>query len=117
MAGPANTMKLPQMFEFRSRNAELEIPEERMNRVRQSYQRRLSDALEDIFHRACLEGDTRTAAGLFAVLEDLCLRPQQEQTTDRRSADDVLAKARAALERCRLSAGQNGKPRRDPSIG
>lgn len=105
-------MKLLQMFDSRAEDADLAIPLERMNRLRHAYQRRLGDQLEDVFHRACVEGDARTAAGLYAVLEDLYTRRVQEKTSERRIHDDAMIKARAALERCRGLAqpGVRSKP-------
>ncbi len=107
-------MKIPRLFDFGSKHPELNIPADRINRLGHSYQRRLGDALEDVFHRACVEGDARTAAGLFAVLEDLHTRRAQEKASERRITDDVLTKARVALDRCRMVAGQDGRSKRLP---
>jgi hypothetical protein len=93
--------KIAALFDLRNRQPEQDIPANRMLRLRQSFRRRLSDSLEDVFHRACVEQDVRTAAGLFAVLEDVHLRRRQIHNYDRRFSDDVLLKARAALEQCR----------------
>ena len=102
-------MKLFQIFDLRAKDANLAIPEDRMNRLRHAYQRRLGDQLEDVFHRACIEGDARTSAALFAVLEDLYTRRVQEKASERRIRDDAIAKARAALERCRGLAQYGGR--------
>ena len=90
------------LFESRRRPApEPNIPETRMDRLRQSYRRRLSDALEDVFHRACVENDFRTAACLYAVLEDMYRRREKTYGSERRFSEDVLTRAREALEQCR----------------
>ena len=105
-------MKLLQMFDLRAKYAYLAIPQNRMNRLGHAYQRRLGDHLKDVFHRACIEGDARTADGLYAVLEDLYTRRIQEKTSERRIHDDALTKARAALQLCRRLAqpGVRSKP-------
>lgn len=105
-------MKLFHIFDLRARGTNLAIPLERMNRLRHAYQRRLGDHLVDVFHRACIEGDARTAAGLFAVLEELYTRRVREKTSERRIHDDTMTKARAVLERCRRLAqpGARSKP-------
>jgi len=95
-------INLSKIFETRSRAPiTQDIPEGRMNRVRQSFRRRLGDALEEVFHRACVENDLRTAAGLYAVLEDLHKRRHSLHGYDRRTGDGILLQARQELERCR----------------
>jgi hypothetical protein len=84
------------------------IPAHRMDRVRGSFRRRLSDQLEEVFYRACSENDRRTAAGLFAVLEDLYIRRQQPGR-DRRISDQAIAKAREALASCWPRDKQDGQ--------
>ena len=101
---------LTALFESRRRVPEQDIPETRMDRLRQSYRRRLSDALEDVFHRACTENDFRTAACLYAVLEDMYRRRQNTYGSERRFSEDVLTRAREALEQCRARVRQNSKP-------
>ena len=92
------------LFEARQFNAnEQNIPESRMERLRQSYRRRMSDALEEVFHRACVEADLRTATCLFAVLQDLHHRRRSTYGGERRFAEDAIAKAELELERCRTS--------------
>ncbi|MSP02039.1 MAG: hypothetical protein EXR07_13465 [Acetobacteraceae bacterium] len=95
-------MKISQLFEFRSKpEEELQIPTARMSRLRQSFQRRLCDSLEEVFYRSCVENDVRTAAGLFAVLEDLYIRRAHGRGSERRISDEALLKARSELDRCR----------------
>lgn len=81
--------------------SEPEVPAHRMDRVRQSFQRRLSDQVEEVFYRACAENDARTAACLFATIEDMNTRRQQLHGRERRISDNVLNRARAALDQCR----------------
>ena len=77
------------------------VPAQRMDRVRQSFRRRLSDEVEEVFYRACAENDSRTAAGLYAMIEDMNTRRRQQHGLERRISDERLANAWEALERCR----------------
>lgn len=52
--------KLTRLFEPHPKTQPLTIPENRMSRVRQSFRRRLSDSVEDVFQRACVEKDIHT---------------------------------------------------------
>ena len=100
------------LFESRRRPPppEQAIPETRMDRLRQSYRRRLSDALEDVFHRACVENDFRTAACLYAVLEDMYRRRAKTHGAERRFSEEVLVRAREALEQCRDRVRNMNRP-------
>lgn len=92
---------------LRVRSSEMtaqEIPENRMDRIHQTFRRRLSDSLEEALHRACADHDLRTAYGVFAVLEDFHSREDHDLHADRRISDDILNKARALLDRCREQA-------------
>jgi hypothetical protein len=94
--------KLKSLFESRVTETATAIPSGRIDRLRQSFKRRLSDAVEDVFHRALIENDLRTAAGLYAILEDIHVRRVQSYgSAERRISDEILIKARAELDRCR----------------
>jgi hypothetical protein len=106
-------ISLSKLFDPRAREPETQdIPEGRMQRLRQSFRRRLGDALEEVFHRACIENDLRTAAGLYAVLEDLHQRRVTAHGYDRRISEELLLKARQELDRCR-ALQQRNKPAPD----
>lgn len=95
-------LKLRSLFESRPTETVQAIPSGRLDRLRQSFRRRLSDAVEEVFHRACVENDLRTAAGLYAILEDIHIRRVKAHGTfDRRISDEALIKARSELDRCR----------------
>ena len=95
-------LKLRNLFDSRSNEPSTAIPAGRMDRLRQSFRRRLSDAVEEVFHRACVENDLRTAAGLYAILEDIHIRRVKAHgSNERRISDEALIKARAELDRCR----------------
>jgi len=94
--------KLKSLFESRVTESTTAIPAGRIDRLRASFKRRLSDAVEDVFHRALIENDLRTAAGLYAILEDIHVRRVKSYgSAERRISDEVLIKARAELDRCR----------------
>jgi|ERR1700734_1130453 hypothetical protein len=78
--------------------AEQIIPAHRMDRIRESLRRRLSDQVEEVFYRACTEKDRRTAAALYAILEDMYARREKQFGNERRISDRSLAEARKALE-------------------
>ncbi len=87
---------------FRSdRKAEQQVPAQRLDRVRQTFRRRLSDQLEEVFYRACTENDMRTASCLYAIIEDMNSRRNQQHGLERRISDEALARAKEALEQCR----------------
>jgi hypothetical protein len=96
--------KLAVYLRPKSQTLAQDIPAERMNRVRQSLRRRLSDQVEETFYRACAESDTRTAAFLYATIEDMNTRRQKQHGRERRISDQALAEAREALNRCRALA-------------
>ena len=85
----------------RQKGLEQDVPAHRLERVMQSFRRRLSDQVEDVFYRACAENDTRTAACLYATIEDMHKRRQQQHGRERRISDQALLRARDALDRCR----------------
>jgi hypothetical protein len=89
------------LFEALDREPSQDIPVGRLERVRQSLRRRLSDQLEDVLHRACVENDLLTAEGLLTVLEDLQHRRQQIYGRERRINDEGIVKARNAVVACR----------------
>ncbi len=98
------------LFRARGHQSDRGIPAQRMERVRQSFRRRLSDEIEEILYRACVEHDVRTADSLYNVLRELQHRRQQEFGVERRICEDGLTRAAHALERCRaLKAGGDHK--------
>lgn len=93
--------KLSTYFRPRHQTLEQHVPQHRLDRVKQSFRRRLSDEVEEVFYRAVAENDVRTAACLYATIEDMNTRRQQQHGLERRISDQALARARDALERCR----------------
>jgi hypothetical protein len=87
---------------LRPRDAFVEqnIPAHRLDRIRGELRRRLSDQVDEVFNRACSEGDHRTAAALYAILEDMHARRLTKFGHERRISVQSLADARKALESC-----------------
>jgi hypothetical protein len=77
--------------------SEPRVPQERLERVNTAFRRRLDDAVEDVFSRACLSGDLQTATELLAVLENMHQRRQVAVGHDRRLSDTTLMRARREL--------------------
>jgi hypothetical protein len=95
-------LRLRSLLDGKSSDPVQAIPAGRIDRMRQSSRRRLADAVEEVFHRACVENDLRTAAGLYAILDDIHTRRVKKfGTAERRISDELLTKARDELERCR----------------
>jgi hypothetical protein len=87
------------------------IPAERMAQVQGVLRRRVSDAVEDAFHRACLAGDIATAGDLIGVLEGMGQRGHTIPAGERRLLPGRLQRLRRELERCgKLQAGVEGDP-------
>jgi glutathione S-transferase len=85
------------------------IPAERMAQVYSVLRRRVSDAVEDAFRRACLAGDTDTAADLIVVMEGMILRGERLPAGERRLLPGRLNRLRQELARCvALQAGVEG---------
>ena len=70
----------------------------RLNAVRRSFRRRLTDRIEDLFEEACLSGDIATADDLFQTLERMQARAELRETNPRRRPRIPLAALRAELE-------------------
>ena len=70
----------------------------RLNSLRQSFRRRLSDQIEAVFQEACLSGDIATADDLFQTLERMQARAELRETNPRRRPRIPLAPLRAELE-------------------
>jgi hypothetical protein len=104
------------LFKGRDREPVQEIPTERIQRIQRSFRRRLSDQVEDVFHRACVEDDIQTAEDLYKLLESMQHRRRQLYAVDRRLNDDGIVSARHALERCRIR-NRHKMPSPDPSAG
>ena len=78
-----------------------EIPADRLAMVSQCPRRRLDDDLEDVFHKACATGNVEAAADLLGVMERWHERRRVRFGTERRIADDTVARAHEALDRLR----------------
>ena len=87
-------------------DAEPPIPPERMATVYAVLRRRVSDAVEEAFQRACLAGDVATAHDLIGVLEGMIQRGEQLPAGERRSLPGRVSRLRGELARC--VALQNG---------
>jgi len=97
----------------RHKTLEQHVPQHRLDRVKQSFRRRLSDEVEEVFYRAIAENDVRTAACLYSTIEDMNTRRQQQHGLERRISDQALARAREALERCRTIGTREKHPASD----
>lgn len=90
---------------------ETQIPAERMARVQGVLRRRVSDAVEDAFQRACLAGDLTTARDLIGVLERMIERGESLREGERRRLPGLVRRLREELARCEmLQAGVEGTP-------
>ena len=95
-------MKLLSRFRSRPEEPAQDIPAARLKRLNQLPKRRLSDAIMEVFNRACVQNDLRTAAGLLGVLSDLHDRRAKMFGTEENPLEDTsLVQARAELDRCR----------------
>jgi hypothetical protein len=99
---------------FKGRDSEPvpQIPADRLQRVQRSIRRRLSDQVEDVFHRACVEDDIQTAEDLYKLLECMQHRRLKIYAVERRLNNDGIIAARRALEQCRI----RNKSRVPPSV-
>jgi hypothetical protein len=90
--------------------SEPSVPYARLERVSQVLRRRLDDAVEDVFNRACLNGDLDTASELLEVLKNMHARRQARVGQERRINDQLVLRATAELSRRRQfqSAGRPG---------
>jgi hypothetical protein len=88
--------------------SEPSVPHTRLERVSQALRRRLDDAVEDVFNRACLNGDLDTAAELLGVLKNLHARRQARVGQERRISDQIILRATQELARRRLSSRRPG---------
>jgi hypothetical protein len=91
------------------------IPADRLQRVQRSFRRRLSDQVDDVFHRACIEDDIQTAEDLYQLLETMQHRRVQIYAVERRLNNDGIIKARQALEECR-ARNKRHVPPSDPDV-
>jgi hypothetical protein len=78
---------------------EQRIPDNRLARVTQSFQRRLDDDVAAVFNRACISNDIEAATDLLALMENWHERRKTSYGGERRINDDALRHARRALER------------------
>jgi len=90
------------LFKGRDREPVPGIPADRLQRVQRSFRRRLSDQVEDVFHRACVEDDLQTAEALYQLLEFAQHRRHRAYAVERRVNNESIVAARQALERCRI---------------
>ncbi|MGH7042331.1 MAG: hypothetical protein ACREFY_09380 [Acetobacteraceae bacterium] len=87
------------------------IPAERMAQVHGVLRRRVSDAVEDAFRRACLAGDVMTAYDLIVVLEGMIKRGEHQPEGERRLLPARVNRLRRELQRClALQDGVEGDP-------
>jgi hypothetical protein len=94
-------MFIPKWYTLISRAAHLQsppIPADRFSQVRRSLRRRIDDAVEDVFQRACLTGDLDTAEELLAVLESMRARRISMYGRNRRINDDDIVRLRTELQ-------------------
>jgi len=73
----------------------------RIDVVRRSFRRRLTDRIADLYDEACLAGDLDTAAVLLDAYETSAGRTRAGQGRDRREADGGLSRLRDDLLRRR----------------
>lgn len=76
----------------------------RLNSLRQSFRRRLSDQVEAVFQEACQSGDLATAADLLSTLERMQARADAAETGGRRRPSIPLEALRAMLAEHRADA-------------
>ncbi len=69
----------------------------RLNAVRRSFRRRLTDRIEDLFEEACLSGDLETAEALLAAYERAGARAPGPHGRDRRVSEAALNQLRDSL--------------------
>lgn len=90
--------------------AQPKIPDSRLGRINSAFRRRLDDAVEDVFSRACLSGDLETAGELLHVMENMHQRRIKAFGSDRRINDEMIVRARRELE-WRTQSRANGSKR------
>jgi hypothetical protein len=73
------------------------VPANRVERINHALRRRLDDAVANVFHEACLNGDLHTARELLSVMNAMHKRRQQRYGLDRRLSDETLQIAQEAL--------------------
>lgn len=86
----------------------------RINSVRRSFRRRLTDQIEDVFDAACLSGDLETAEALLAAHACAAARRSPLPGPERRIAagqqarlEDILAQRRQACSRSGHESGSH----------
>jgi hypothetical protein len=82
--------------------AEQQIPSHRMDRITQAHHRRLDDAVDNAFQRACLSDDLDVAVALLGVLELMHQRRVDRFGKTRPIDDTAIVRARGNLARRRL---------------
>ena len=91
--------KFPLPVRFRTLEPEeTPVPPARLAQVQGVQNRRVSDAVEDAFRRACLAGDLPTARDLMIVFERMHQRGKR-LGGDRRTWEERLQRARHELAR------------------
>lgn len=114
--GPGELIMVGGLFKGRNSEPMPDIPADRLQRVQRSFRRRLSDQVEDVFHRACVEDDIQTAEDLYKLLECMQHRRQHLYAVERRLNNDGIVNARRALELCRIR-NKHHVPQSDPRAG
>ena len=81
----------------------------RLDSLRKSFRRSLSDQIEAAFREACLTGDIEVADRLMATLEFMQARAEHASERERRGRSDIpIAELRAELEECRANPPDMG---------
>ncbi len=89
---------------------EPQIPAARLAQVQAVQRRRVSDAVEDAFRRACLAGDVATARDLVGVMEAMIQRGERLREGERRQLPGRVQQLHRELARCEaLQAGVEGQ--------
>jgi hypothetical protein len=93
------------------------ICESRLVHAAQGHNRRIDDAIEEVFYRACAGDNVRLAADLLAMLEKQRGTRVGHYGAERRVNDTHIKAMRAELRRRRAHAIQETTPARYPAAG
>ena len=93
----------------RSEPEPVAIPPARLAQALAVLRRRVSDAVEDAFGRACLANDLATARDLVIVLERMAQRGAHWQGGERRRISGQIERLRDELGRCATLRLEDGE--------
>ena len=79
------------------------IPNSRIDRLSQSFKRRLDDDIEEVFARAIAANDAESAADLLELMEKWHNRRQMRYGRERRISGASVQRARQDLDRLTLA--------------